>query len=208
MKHSFKIALMGTAAAFSLSAIAMANPKADTNQDGQISKAEFVDAANAKFARTDANGDGLLTEAERQADREAMRAQRQAERFSKADKNGDGFISQDEFNSGASERDARRKERMDANGDGTVDKADREARRAKMKEKREERKSKRKERKKDQAKKKRIKIDANDDGFISLAEHATATDAMFERLDANGDGVLSKGEGRKRKRKGKRRAER
>ena len=41
--------------------------------------------------------------------------------------------------------------------------------------------------------------------MISRAEYDAATDALFNRMDANGDGVLTEGEGRKRRgRKGKR----
>jgi len=50
----------------------------------------------------------------------------------------------------------------------------------------------------------RIKRDTNEDGFITRAEFDAATEAMFTRLDANADGVLTEGEGRK-KRRGKRR---
>jgi hypothetical protein len=47
--------------------------------------------------------------------------------------------------------------------------------------------------------------DANGDGVITRAEYEASTLAMFERLDKNADGVLTKGEGRKGgKRGGKR----
>ena len=41
--------------------------------------------------------------------------------------------------------------------------------------------------------------DANGDGFISLDEHLDVSEQLFTRLDANADGVLTEGEGRKRK---------
>ena len=47
--------------------------KADTNNDGSISKAEFTSAAMSRFARADANNDGTVTAEERKAARDAMR---------------------------------------------------------------------------------------------------------------------------------------
>jgi hypothetical protein len=47
---------------------------ADTNHDGQITRAEFDAAAKARFDKADANHDGQLTRAERRAAWEAMRA--------------------------------------------------------------------------------------------------------------------------------------
>ena len=45
----------------------------------------------------------------------------------------------------------------------------------------------------------RADADTNGDGFISLDEHLAVSDQLFTRLDANADGVLTEGEGRKRK---------
>jgi len=49
----------------------------------------------------------------------------------------------------------------------------------------------------------RANIDTDGDGQVSLAEHATSVQAMFTKLDANADGVLSADEMPK-KRRGKR----
>ncbi|MCB2077600.1 MAG: EF-hand domain-containing protein [Novosphingobium sp.] len=53
---------------------------ADTNNDGSISKAEFTTAAMSRFAKMDGNSDGKVTQEERQAARDAMRAQWKAKR--------------------------------------------------------------------------------------------------------------------------------
>ena len=50
----------------------------DTNGDGTISKAEFTAAALKRFDAADADRNGTVTDAERKAAREAMRAQWQA----------------------------------------------------------------------------------------------------------------------------------
>ena len=58
---------------------------ADTNNDGQISQKEAVDAGNLLvggfFFRADTNGDGVLTEQEAQQARESLFAQQPLLRF-------------------------------------------------------------------------------------------------------------------------------
>ena len=49
--------------------------KADTNGDGRLTLQEFQAHALARFDRADADSDGTVTQAERKAAREAMRAQ-------------------------------------------------------------------------------------------------------------------------------------
>lgn len=50
---------------------------ADSDRDGAVSRAEFATAAAARFDRVDANRDGQITPAERQAARAAMRQRMQ-----------------------------------------------------------------------------------------------------------------------------------
>ena len=54
--------------------------RADTDGDKTITRDEFDAAIAARFARADADGNGQITKAERQAAREAMRAERRAKR--------------------------------------------------------------------------------------------------------------------------------
>ena len=193
-------------AALTLSGVAMAGPKADVNQDGQITKAEFLDAANAKFILADTDFDGNLTQDELKTLREARSAEREAKRFEKQDLNGDGAITQEEISQAKAERKAKRAakrlEKQDTDGNGVLDDAEKEVAKAARKAKRAEYGSSSKGKRGDKAGKK-IKRDANDDGVISRAEFDAANEALFARMDANGDGVLTKGEG-PRGRKGKR----
>jgi len=183
-----------------LSAVAIAKPKADIDQNGEISQAEFIAHANQKFSDTDTNFDGVLSQDEIKAHREAKRAERRDKKFGKLDGNNDGFISQNEYGSAGTDkkakREARRLEKADSNKDGVIDEAEKAAMQAKRAEKRAEREAKRGDKPRG---KNRVKRDANGDGFVTQAEHEEAVLAIFARLDANGDGVLTKGEGKKRR---------
>jgi Ca2+-binding EF-hand superfamily protein len=50
---------------------------ADTNKDGQITRAEYDTAVKAHFDKVDKNHDGKITPDERKAARDAMRAMHQ-----------------------------------------------------------------------------------------------------------------------------------
>lgn len=52
----------------------MMGRNADANQDGSVSQAEFTNSILSRFDAADTDKDGTLTSAERQAQREAMRA--------------------------------------------------------------------------------------------------------------------------------------
>ena len=207
MSHFTKPLLLSAAAIFALSGVAFAGPKADVNQDGQITRAEFQAEANAKFTAADTNFDGLLTKDEMKILRSKKQAEREEKRFTKMDVNGDGAITREEMNSIKAEREAKREarrlEKFDVNNDGLIDEAEKASAKALRQSKREERRAARKG-KRGERKTRGPKRDANGDGVISRAEFDASTEALFARMDANGDGVLTKGEGRKR-RKGKKR---
>jgi len=209
--------LLLTTAALTAAGLAYAAPKADLDQDGQVTQTEFMTAATTRFVNTDTNADGVLTKDEMKAARTAKREERAAWKFDGLDANADGVISKDEYDAKRAERSEKMKARLDVNNDGVVDEADREAMKAKREAKKAERAARRAEReangetraKGEKRGGKRARMrgpnpDANGDGVVTRAEYEASTLAMFERLDKNSDGVLTKGEGRKRGRKGKR----
>ena len=199
MTRFFRLTATGLFA-FSLAGIAQANP-ADIDKDGRISKAEFMNAANERFDSADTNGDALISVEERNAHQQFRQENRQDQRFDRLDVNGDGVISKSEYEGHMEKARQRQQDRRDVNGDGQVDQADRAVFREKMRERRAQRRDRRGENRPA-----RIRPDANNDGFISRAEQEAATEALFDRLDVNGDGYLEKGEGRrKHKRKRRRR---
>lgn len=77
---------------------------ADADKDGKISKAEATAAAQARFARMDADKDGQLT----LKDREIKRDQRLEDRFAALDTDRNGQISKAEFTAGHEARADRR----------------------------------------------------------------------------------------------------
>jgi hypothetical protein len=162
MKGSnMKAFLISSAAALALFAVpAAAAPgegrdgmRADSNGDGQVSRAEAQAASDTRFAKMDANGDGKLDA----TDRAAMAEKRGGEGKRKggkrgdhrerggpggpgggrggpmldlADTNNDKAISRDEFRTASLTMFTR----ADANKDGVVTAAEQQAARAKMRE--------------------------------------------------------------------------
>jgi len=175
----------------------------DSNGDQQVSKSEFLAGATARFDAADTNRDNFISDDERKAQRKAKREARDDRRFAKTDLNGDGQISKDEFDAVRENQRGKVKKRRDVNGDGIVDKADKALRKEQRKLRRAARKDKKTARRNGQIQ----RPDVNQDGFISRDEHMAAAENMFTFLDANNDGVLSQGEGAKRRgRRGKRKA--
>lgn len=212
----FKSPLFKAATLLGASALIAASPAADVNQDGEVTLAEFMAAADARFAEADTDFNGELSQEERKALRSAKSDERAKKRFAKADANGDGVVSEDEMLAAKEARTekmkARRaamrqkiKDRLDTDGDGEISDAEREAAKAERAARRAERgdKPRRSGKKRDRAQ--ALKADTDGDGVVSRAEYQTATEALFMRLDANGDGVLTRGEGRKHNKKKKRR---
>ncbi len=95
---------------------------ADTNGDGQLTKAEARAAREAGFNRADANGDGFVTQEERTA-RSAGKGKGRGGAGGGGDTDGDGKISRAEF------MDARYPafERFDANNNDVLDAGELEA---------------------------------------------------------------------------------
>ena len=71
--------------------------RADTDNDGRISQAEFVQQRVQRLTASDANRDGTVTVEERQAAMQTRRAERNASHFARLDADSNGAISRSEF---------------------------------------------------------------------------------------------------------------
>ena len=199
--------LLGASLVAGLSLTAIAAPgkmqNLDTNGDTIIDKTEFLAGASEKFTAMDIDVNGLVTEDERQAFRAAKAEERAQKRFANMDANGDGSVSEEEY---ASAREAKRemkRARHDITGDGVIDEADKEARAERRQARDAERQGKRDGRHEGRHEgRQRFEIDANNDGFIDLAENTAAAEFAFTRMDKNGDGVLTEDEQRRRRHHG------
>jgi Ca2+-binding EF-hand superfamily protein len=153
--------------------------QADANNDGVLTRAEFDAGRSARFAEQDANHDGQLT---REEMREGWGGHHRGGRgrdggfhnLRGADANNDGNITRDEFLARPTEM----FQRIDANNDGVITAAERPQRGERAEGERRERPD----------------FDANDDHQFSQAEHAAMGAGMFERLDANNDGNVTREE--------------
>jgi len=71
--------------------------RGDTDGDGRVSRAEFVDGRIAHLTAIDANRDGSISAEERQSGIDTRRNQRVSARFETLDKDGNGSVSREEF---------------------------------------------------------------------------------------------------------------
>ncbi|RIA46651.1 EF hand domain-containing protein [Hephaestia caeni] len=130
-----------------------AMPKIDTDGSGTISRAEMLAAAEARFARRDANGDGQLSGDEMRAPHKhrSHRGQRghrgghrgHGDMLKHLDTNGDGVVTRAEAEAAGATRAAKHFDRIDANKDGRVDQAEVAQVRAQMKARWQQRKAER-----------------------------------------------------------------
>lgn len=150
----------------------------DANQDGVITEAEVRTQAQTMFARMDINKDGKIDKADREA--------RQAANFQKMDTDGSGEVSLAEMTAAREARQAKRAERMamraeagkgepGARQDGKWRGGKRGGRGMGMRGG-------------------MMRMDANKDGAITLAEFEAGALERFKRQDTNSDGQVTKAE--------------
>jgi len=183
-----KTFILASAAAAALFAGPAAAQPRDAGQGA--SRAQLENRVESLFARVDANRDGFVTEAEANAARAFVRAQRQERRgdqreaaFARLDANGDGSISREEFTA----------RRTRAEG------ADRGDRREARAERRSDRREARAERRGHRVgarfgARAFERMDANNDNRVSLAEARAFSLQRFDRVDANRDGRIDREE--------------
>lgn len=158
--------------------------QSDANNDGVLTRQEFDAGREAKFTQLDTSNDGQLTREERRAERGEHRGRRGSGRhgggmhsLERADANNDGNVTRDEFLARPTEM----FNRLDANSDGVISTAERLQRPERAEGERRQRPE-------------RVNPDSNGDNQISRSEYAAMGSGMFERLDANSDGRVTREE--------------
>lgn len=71
--------------------------RGDADNDGRVTRAEFIDGRLARLTAIDANRDGSISAEERQSGIDTRRNQRVSARFETLDKDGNGSVSREEF---------------------------------------------------------------------------------------------------------------
>jgi Ca2+-binding EF-hand superfamily protein len=149
-----------------------------------VTQDEVVAAAQKRFARMDANGDGKLTADEltsrhgRRAAADGAPNERRAafaqKHFDKLDANHDGVVTRDEFVAAATAR----FQKLDSHGSGKITAADIAS------------SPKAQERAQHAVAHIVQRLDANGDGVVSQDEYLAAAKKRFSRMDRNGDGFI------------------
>lgn len=135
----------------------------DANGDGRLDRADRDARRQERLARRDANSDGQLTQADRAARRQAL--------FARIDADGNGAISVAEFSAQRDQRGELRAERRGRTGLRAARRGAGIGRAA----------------------------DTNRDGTVTQAEFASAALARFDRVDVDKDGTISDNERPKRR---------
>lgn len=183
------------AAALLGSGAACAQLEADTDGDGGVSLTEFqagfLEAAERRFQSLDSDGDGRLTGEEARARRDRDRGERATEIRSRAadravtrlDTDDDGLLTLAEVQAGREEATGEWFAGLDTNSDGQLSADELSAQRFGGR---------------DRDGLGRVEIDTDGDGAWSLEEvqavRENFTAERFNRLDDDGDGVISEAE--------------
>jgi Ca2+-binding EF-hand superfamily protein len=148
---------------------------ADADHDGVVTRQEYDAGRDAMFARMDADHDGQLARADRRRRHGQERGEHHRMGPRDADANHDGAISRDEFLA----RPIAQFARLDANGDGAIS-ADERSHRGRRAE--------------GLGHRERRHADADGDHQISRSEFSARSASVFDRLDANDDGRVTREE--------------
>jgi Ca2+-binding EF-hand superfamily protein len=151
--------------------------KLDKDGDGKLTKAEAPPRMQQRFDELDVNKDGVLDQQELQAAR-ASHGGGGGGMIARLDKNGDGKVTKDEAPAPMQQHfDA-----LDANKDGAIDQQELQAAHAAR------------GAQGPRGPGRMAHLDADKDGKVSQAEFVAGVQQWFSRMDADGDGVVTRQE--------------
>ncbi|MXN65778.1 calcium-binding protein [Stappia sp. GBMRC 2046] len=151
----------------------------DTNSDGKVTQDEIDAVVAERFASADGNGDGGIDLAEFKAAYAEEFALRKVREFQRLDRDGDGNVTEEEF----SRRTGRRFDRLDRNDDDVLDRRRRggDGERGEMRGRR-------------GGDGERGEMHGRRGGDGERGERRRLRGGMFEELDTDGDGSISREE--------------
>ena len=175
--------MIGASLAALLALPALAADQGARPERGPVTRADMLAQTAQRFAALDANKDGVVTQAEFDQAREAMKArhaeqrkQRMDERFTRLDTNKDGQLSKAEYDAGHAQRpDKARAGGAEGHGRMRFHRGHRGGMAG-------------------GAGGFFTRLDANKDGKVTLAEFQAGPVAMFDRADTNKDGTVTPAE--------------
>ena len=153
----------------------------DADKDGVVTQAEFSESSDQRFAKMDGDSSGTVSTEEFSQYIQERRQERKQRSFKHMDTNADGQLSLDEYLDAKRERAERRFKSMDKDANGMISAEESTARKHGRKH----------GRKKYGGKRVFARLDGNGDGQIDRGESQAAWLSWFERLDSNGDQVVT-----------------
>jgi hypothetical protein len=163
----------------------------DSNKDSMVTISELNEASKQRYAKMDADANGVVTMEEFQAYIGDRKAQWREQRFAAMDSNSDGQVSKEEYILYKQQRVEQRYQDMDADNDGMVSKEEYFNR------KRGSRGGKHSHHGGDHhhgGNRFFSRLDSNNDAQLSVDESLAAWTNWFKRIDANNDQVVTEDE--------------
>jgi len=196
MKTATKLMIgMGMLALVSMAAFADSNRGQskfmeffDSNKDNMVTMSELNEASKQRYAKMDADANGVVTMEEFQAYIGDRKAQWREQRFAAMDSNSDGQISKEEYIRYREQRAEQRYHDMDINNDGVVSKEEYFTRKSGY------RGDKHRHHGGDRhygGNRFFSRLDSNNDAQLTMEESLAAWTNWFKRIDTNNDQVVT-----------------
>jgi Ca2+-binding EF-hand superfamily protein len=157
----------------------------DSNKDNMVTISELNEASKLRYAKMDADANGIVTMDEFQAYLGDRKTQWREQRFATMDSNSDGQVSKEEYILYRQQRAEQRYQDMDADSDGMVSKDEYIARKRGYRGGKHHRHG---------GNRFFSKLDSDNDMQLTMDESLAAWTNWFKRIDVNNDQVVTEDE--------------